>query len=115
SNSSVVYWDEIKVYVSNAPSAGISTFANGATSPSVTYNYYLTDVFQTANTSLTSITSFSGGYTGQKIAVKFTDANTTITNTGNIRTAGAFTSTADDAMTFVFDGINWCETSRSIN
>ncbi|MFA7373138.1 MAG: glycosyl hydrolase family 28-related protein [bacterium] len=115
SNNSVVYWDEVKIYVANVPSENIVTFDNGATSPSVAYNYYLTDIFQTANTSPTNITSFSGGYAGQKIIIKFTDTNTTVTNNGNIRTAGPFTSTTDDMITFVFDGMNWCETSRSIN
>ena len=68
-----------------------------------------------ANTSPTTITSLPGGINGQEIVILFTSANTTLTDGGTLKLNGGFTSTADDMMKFVFDGINWYEISRSVN
>lgn len=89
----------------------ITTFGNGDVSPSV----YLGNVFKTNNAGATTITTFDDGATGQEISILFTDANTTVSEAGNIRLSAAFTSTADDTMMLMFDGTNWFETSRSVN
>jgi len=73
------------------------------------------NVFVTANTVATSITTFTNGTDGQVIFIVFGDANTTVDELTNIKLSAAFTSTADDTMTLVFVGGDWYEVSRSVN
>lgn len=89
----------------------IQTFADGDTSPSVRGFYK----FKTANTSGTTITTFDDGHPGQEILIIFTDANTTIAETDNIKLSASFTSMADATMRLVYDGASWFEISRSVN
>lgn len=91
--------------------APIQTFTASDTTPSV-FGFYQ---FKTNNASATSITTFDDGYPGQQITIIFTDTNTTISEANNIKLASSFTSTADDTMSLIFDGINWYEISRSVN
>ena len=73
-------------------------------------------VYKTAYTQInTHITTFTDGTPGQEILIIFTDVNTTIVETDNIKLSAAFTSTANDTMRLVFDGVSWFEISRSIN
>lgn len=72
------------------------------------------NVFVTANTTVT-ITDFDNGTAGQVIYIIFGDAGTTINESGNIVLSGAFTSTLNDTISFVFDGATWYELSRSVN
>jgi len=95
----------------NALFGGFRTFTDADTTPSVKDGLN----FKTANTGPTTITMFDDGGEGQIITVVFTDAVTTLTDGGNLKLAGAFTSTADDTMQLVFDGTNWFELSRSVN
>ncbi|MBI5071657.1 hypothetical protein HZB93_02055, partial [Candidatus Falkowbacteria bacterium] len=67
-----------------------------------------------------TIATITAGVTGQTLILKFVDALVTITDTAaatanTINLSAAFTSTADDTMTLMFDGNKWFETSRSIN
>ena len=94
-----------------AVGSSIQAFADGDTSPSVLGFSY----FSTANSSGTTITTFDNGFPGQEITLIFSDANTTIAETGNIKLSAAFTSTADDTMKLIYDGTNWYEVSRSVN
>lgn len=71
--------------------------------------------FKAINTLATTITTFDDGYKGQIITIIFTTANTTIAETGNIKLSAAFTSTADDTMSLIYDGTNWYELARSVN
>ena len=50
-----------------------------------------------------------------QITIIFTDGLTTVDELTNIKLSAAFTSTADDTMTLVYDGTNWYEVSRSVN
>jgi hypothetical protein len=43
------------------------------------------------------------------------NAACTVSETGNVKLGGAFTSTTDDTLTLAFDGTSWFEVSRSIN
>jgi hypothetical protein len=88
-----------------------TTFGNGDTTPDVSSG----DIYSTNNTNPTTITTFDNGHAGQVIRIVFTDANTTIAESGNIKLSAAFTSTADDTMTLLFNGANWYELSRSVN
>lgn len=87
------------------------TFADGDTTPSVRD----ATMFRTANTGATNITSLRDGREGQRITILFADANTTVTDGGNLRLAGNFTSTADDVLELVYDGEAWYELKRSAN
>lgn len=63
----------------------------------------------------TTITTFTGGTSGQVVTIVFTNANATLSDAGTLKLNGGFTSTADDVMTLVYDGTNWYEVSRSVN
>lgn len=67
------------------------------------------------NSGGTTITMFDDGVPGQTIQLLFTNTNTTVTDGGNIKLSGAFTSSADDTMRLIFDGTNWYELNRSVN
>ncbi len=87
------------------------TFADGDPTPDVSDGNH----FKTSNTLSTTITDFDGGAPGQEITIVFGDANTTVSDSGNIKLSGAFTSTADDTLKLLYDGTYWYETSRSVN
>lgn len=91
----------------------ITTFVDQDTTPTVVSN----NIFKTGNTLATIITTFDNGTNGQKITVIFGDAVTTITDGANLYLQGGinFTSTADDVMEFIYDGISWYECTRSLN
>lgn len=93
----------------------IVTWPDGDTTPSVGFG----DVFNTANTSGTSVTTFAQGVTGQEITIVFNDSNTTIVSGTVIRLSGGvnFTGTDFDTLTLVYNGpgLDWHEISRSSN
>jgi hypothetical protein len=67
----------------------------------------------TGTTGITSITT-----TGLGSGVQFTlifDGALTVTDGGNLKLAGNFTTSADDTLTLVFDGTNFYEIARSVN
>jgi len=88
-----------------------ATFADGETTPDVSDGNH----YKTANTLATTITDFTSGAAGQEITIVFGDANTTVSDAGNIKLSGAFTSTANDTLKILYDGTNWFEISRSVN
>lgn len=87
------------------------TFPVGDTTPSVVDG----NNFKTANTSVTTITGFDNGTAGQEITIIFTDANTSVSDSGSIKLSGSFSSTANATLKLIFDGTNWFELSRSFN
>lgn len=91
----------------------IIPFVDGDTTPSV----YSGNVFKTANTGATVITTFDNSIIGQQIAILFTDANTTIDFTGtNLLGNGGvdWTSTVNDILSAAYDGTNWyCDLSNT--
>jgi hypothetical protein len=63
-------------------------------------------------TGITNITAT--GHSGTMIVLIFAAA-LTVTDGGNLRLAGNFTTTADDTLTLTCDGTNWFEMARSVN
>lgn len=86
------------------------TFADGDTTPSVG----LGNVYATANTGATSITSFDDGATGQRLVVRV-DANTTVRNTSGIKLAGGADVTGAANFAIAFQNISgvWYEVGRT--
>ncbi len=84
---------------------------DGDTTPSV----YNGNVFKEENTAPTTITTFDNAITGQRIAILFTTANTTIDFTGTdlLGNGGSdWTSAVNNILTGHYDGTNWyCEVS----
>lgn len=89
----------------------VTSFTDGDTTPSV----YTNNVFKTANTGATTITTFDNSVTGQPITILFGDSDTTIDFSGtNLKGNGGVDWTASqyDVLTGVYDGTNWyCEVS----
>lgn len=71
----------------------------------------------TGDAGANTITTMSGGATGQVVTLVFVDALVTMTDGGTLKLNGAgnFTSSADDTMTLVYTGTNWYEIARSVN
>lgn len=91
------------------------TILSGATSFNVASDYMVL----TAQAAVT-IAKIGGGREGQILVLEFTDANVTITDDATsaadtVNLSAAFTSTADDTMQLLYNGISWREVSRSVN
>lgn len=89
----------------------IATFTDGDTTPDVSS----ARLFETGNTSATTITNFDGGEPGQIITIKAGDNNTTIDDGPNIRLNGTadFAMGDQDTLTLVHYGSGiWREVSR---
>jgi hypothetical protein len=110
-NSPQGFWPSGEFFMGSGAAIEVPTFTDADTSPSV----LLFDKWKASNTGATTITTFDDGSIGQEITVLFTNANTTISEAGNIKLSAAFTSSADDAMKLIYDGTNWYELSRSVN
>jgi len=65
-------------------------------------------------TGTTGITNIAPSWLGRKITLSFA-GNLTISDGGNLKMAGDFTSSAYSSISFVYDGAEWIETGRSIN
>ncbi len=75
------------------------------------------EYFQTANTQPTTITSFTDGYVGQRVHIRFGDNNTTIQfSGGNLKGNGGinFTGKVGDFMDCVYNGTEWACTVVSV-
>jgi hypothetical protein len=96
-----------------ALSTGFGTFADGATTPSVSGG----NLFLTQNTTATTITDFTGENLGQTITILFGDNNTTVQASGTVllKSAAAFAASTNDTLTLVAAQGNWYEVSRSVN
>lgn len=62
-----------------------------------------------------AITMLDGGTAGQTVTVIAIDADTDMTDGGNLKLAGNWTPDADDTIILTFDGTNWFEDDRSAN
>lgn len=65
-------------------------------------------------TGTTQINNISATTPRRVVTLVFADI-VTVTDGGNKKLAGAFTSSADDTLTLFFDGTNWVEICRSVN
>ncbi len=77
-------------------------------------------VVLTGNAGGNTLATITGGLSGQILTIIFVDGLVTITDdasgTANtINLSGAFTSSANDTMQLVFNGVSWREVSRSVN
>lgn len=63
-------------------------------------------------TGTTGITSITASFIGRRVTLQFTGI-LTITDGGNLRLAGNFTTASTSTITLVSDGANWVECSRS--
>lgn len=88
-----------------------TSYTDGDTTPSVRGLTQLT----ITNSVGTTITDFDDGVDQQEVTLIFTDANTTLTDGGNLALAGGFTSTANDTLTIRRAGTTWYEVRRSVN
>lgn len=91
------------------------TISTGATSFAVASDYMVL-----TGAAGVTIATIVGGREGQILTLSFTDANITITDdataaAGTVNLSAAFTSTGNDVMRLLFDGISWREVSRSVN
>jgi len=91
------------------------TIASGATSFAVASDYMVL-----TGAAAVTIATIVGGKEGMILTLQFTDANITITDTGTaaadtVDLSAAFTSTANDVLRLLYDGISWREVSRSAN
>jgi hypothetical protein len=96
------------------PSGQQCAFDDGDTTPSVKGK----TLFSAENTSATVITNFDDPSTGQEITIHFTNGNTTIAESSNVRLAGTgdFVGTANDILTLVYiDFVGWVEKARAVN
>lgn len=87
------------------------TFANADTTPSVAGRKF----FRFNNSGATTVTMFDDGTPGQEIFILCAEANTTMTDGGNLKLNGGFTCSADDIIRLVFTAGVWYEQSRSVN
>lgn len=62
----------------------------------------------------TTITSVTASWAGREVTLVFSGI-LTFTDGSNLKLAGNFTTSADDAITLVCDGTSWIEKSRSAN
>ncbi|MFA5128555.1 MAG: hypothetical protein WC445_01160 [Patescibacteria group bacterium] len=95
---------------------GAATIANAATTFAAQGNVMTVTGDAGGNT----VATITAGVVGQRLTMKFVDALVTITDTdaataNTVNLSAAFTSTANDTMTIVFDGNKWFEVSRAIN
>lgn len=88
-------------------------YTAGDTTPSVDGIH----VLSVANGSATTITHFDDGKEGQRILLRFADANTTIQHNVNIKLSGGsnFVSTANDTLSLMNVSGVWYEVGRSVN
>ena len=111
---------EVKTRADRTSSTSIiQTFTAGDTSPSVAKGH----IFKTANTArgAADITTFDDGTEGQQITILIQDAHTDFSvgaKVNPLKLSGNvdWTScTTNDSITFIYDGTNWVEISRSDN
>lgn len=93
--------------------AGIITFGNNDTTPSVKQGH----AFYADNSSGTTITDFDDAMDGQEITISFSNSNTTIQHNAAVRLSGGsnFAATSNDTISLVYYNNFWFEMSRSVN
>lgn len=107
-------------WVTSTAAAGIAKQSTTLAAAAATLAVYSDFVVLTGDGGGNTITTITGGVTGQTLVIQFVDANVDITHgTGGnaIKLAGAanFTTAAADTMlTLVYTGTRWLETARSI-
>lgn len=106
-SNSATYVDNVINTLSN-PGFNVAAVASATT---VTLPH-VGEVFHISGT--TTITSITASWAHRRVTLVF-DGILTFTDGSNLKLAGNFVTTADDAITLVCDGTNWYETGRSVN
>lgn len=93
-----------------------TTLSAAATTLAETNNF----IKVTGDAGANTLSTITGGLSGQTLTLLFVDALVTITDTAaatanTVDLSAAFTSTANDTLTLIFDGNKWFEISRSAN
>lgn len=88
----------------------IQLFADGDSTPSVRHGR----LFKTGNSGTTTITNFEGGTAEREITVLCGDANTRLVDSAGLSLVTAMSCTPDNVIRFLFDGVRWVETSRTL-
>lgn len=93
-----------------------TTLAAAATTLALTSSY----VKLTGDAGANTLATITGGTVGERLTIQFVDALVTLTDTAaatanTLDLSAAFTSTANDTITFIYDGNKWFETARSVN
>jgi parallel beta-helix repeat protein len=65
-------------------------------------------------TGTTNITSIASSWTERRVTLQFADV-LIVTDGGNLNMAGNFVTALRATISYIFDGTNWVETSRSLN
>lgn len=71
------------------------------------------DFFQVTGT--TNFGTVNGGWKGRQIVLKFNDVLQVSDGGASLKIAGNFTTAANSTLTLIYDGVAWCEVSRSSN
>jgi len=95
---------------------GTITFADSANVASATTTALGTgNLFHiTGTTTITTVNTCDAANNGRLLTLIF-DGILTFTDGNNLKLAGNFVTTADDAIQLICDGVNWYEISRSVN
>ena len=93
-----------------------TTLAAAATTFAVTNNF----VAVTGDAGANTVATITGGVSGQILTLLFVDGLVTITDTAaatadTVNLSAAFTSSANDTLTLIYDGVKWIEIARSVN
>lgn len=97
-----------------ANGACVGLYTAGATTPSVGRGVTQMIV---ANSGAVSITDLADGVNGQRVTLKFSDANTTIVNSSTMRLAGAVNFVSSNLDTLVLERVanGWYQVSVALN
>jgi hypothetical protein len=107
-------------WVTAAAAAGIAKQSSTLAAAATTLAIYSDLVVLTGDGGGNTLSTITGGVTGQKITLLFVDANVAITDTAahttdTVDLSAAFTSADDTILQLIYDGTSWYETSRSVN
>lgn len=97
-------WDQLDTYL-----GGINTLTSNSATPSVAGAIN----WKANNSSLTTITNFTGGFSGQQIVINCADSKTTIASDATIAVTSTFNCTGTNSITLILVGTVWTETSRT--
>jgi parallel beta-helix repeat protein len=97
-------------YWANTPNGGDFITAVAATLTLPVFSDYV------RVTGTTTVTAITASWAGRRVTLRFGNDVCVITDGGNLRLAGDFTSSpTGDTLSLVCDGVDWYETGRSVN
>lgn len=109
---------EFKWYASgiSGKAAGAATLGSGVATFAVSDDFMVITGDSGGNT----VTTITGGVTGQELILLFVDTKVTITDTdahtaNTVDLSASFTSADDVILKLIFNGTSWYEISRSVN